>query len=306
VGGTVVATVSGLSYDRREVTENLALRFPRAAGRDSDAGFRVGLLHCSVGDQPEHSAYSPCSLADLSAAAVDYWALGHIHRAAVLKEGHPWVVYPGNTQGRSPKPAEMGAKGAMLIEVDGGEVRSAEFLPTDAVRFTTLTVGLSDLPEGTDLAGLRTELVRRAVDLLGPQSDRALLVRAELTGRGSLHNDLVLAGAAEELLRDMRDALAGATPPVWFESLRDRTAPEIDLDTVRARDDFTANVLARADALMVDDHALEHIRASLTPAVPAELLRRCSPPDDAGLRRLLDAAAVLAVEALESEASTCG
>lgn len=306
VGGVRVATVSGLSYDRREVVENLVLRFPREAGRDTRAGFRIGLLHCSVGEQPEHSSYSPCSLTDLSAADVDYWALGHIHRAGVLQEGNPWVVYSGNTLGRSAKPAEMGPKGVMLVEVDGLAVDSVEFLPTDPVRFTPLSLDVAELGEAADVAALKAELIRRALDLAGSQAERALLVRVELRGRGALHADLSAPGADDELLRDLRESLADLTPPVWFESLRNYTAPALDLDAIKSRNDFTSSVLARADVLLADPEALDRLRTSLAPSSPAELLRRCGLPDEEQTSRVLRAATLRAVEALEAEASACG
>ena len=305
VGGSTVATVYGISYARRDMTENLTLRFPRTGVRDVAAGFRVGLLHCSVGDQPEHSAYSPCSLADLSASAIDYWALGHVHRSQVLRDGDPWVVYPGNTQGRSAKPAETGEKGVALVEVDGTELRSLEFVATDSVRFLPMELDLSATEEGADLAGLRNELLRSAAALGDTNRGMALVMRAILRGRGPQHADLAVPGARDGLLRDLRDSLAGTSPPLWFEDLRDRTAPEIDLDVVRARDDFAAGLVARAESLGDDPSALESLRSLLTPASPAELLRRCGPPDEEQMSRLLGDATMLAIEALESEAPPC-
>ncbi len=305
VDGVRLATVYGLSYGRREVTENLALRFPRGAGRDGRAGLRIGLLHCSVGDQPEHSSYSPCSLADLSAAAIDYWALGHVHRAAILRERSPWVVYPGNTQGRSVKPAELGAKGVMLVEVEGLDVCSVQFLATDSVRFVTLDMDLCELADGADLAGLRSELVRGALQLREAEPERALLLRATVRGRGSQHADLTMPGARDELLRDLRDTFAGMDPPMWWEDLRDRTTAEIDLDVVRARDDFTSSLLAHAENLREDPTGLTRLREAMTPTSPVDLLRRCAPPSEEEARRLLEAAALLAVEALEAEVPPC-
>jgi DNA repair protein SbcD/Mre11 len=306
VGGIRIATVYGLSYGRREMTENLSLRFPRGAGRDSRAGLRIGLLHCSVGDQPEHSSYSPCSLVDLSAASIDYWALGHIHRAAVLKERSPWVVYPGNTQGRSAKPAELGAKGVMLVDVEGVDVRSVEFLPTDSVRFLALGVDLAELPEGADLAGLRGELVRLAVRLREEDPKLALLLRATVKGRGPQHADLAAPGSREELLRDLRDTFAGMDPPLWWEDLRDQTTAEIDLEVVRARDDFTSSLLVRAEGLHDDPSGLARLSTALAPTAPVDLLRRCASPNLEETRRLLQAATLLAVEALETEVPPCG
>ncbi|MGO9560026.1 MAG: metallophosphoesterase family protein, partial [Acidimicrobiales bacterium] len=47
--GQVIATVQGISYGRREVTENLALRF----SRPTSEGLKIGLLHCNVAGAPD-------------------------------------------------------------------------------------------------------------------------------------------------------------------------------------------------------------------------------------------------------------
>jgi len=305
IEGHRVATVFGLSYGRRDVTENLALRFPRRGDHDPGTGLKIGLLHCSVGDQPDHSPYSPCSLADLNRADIDYWALGHVHRGAVLQEGRPWVVYPGNTQGRSPKPAEMGAKGAVVVEAEGTTVRSLESIPLDVVRFLDLRLELDMLGEGSDLGGLRSELMRRAVELREENGDRALLVRATLVGRGPLHHDLAPPGAADDLLRDLQDAVGDADPPIWWESIRDHSRPQVDLDVVRARDDFSANLLTVAEAMAVDPVRSEALMRLLTPPAPADLLRRCGRPSWDDLPGLLEEASLCALEALEKEAAGC-
>ena len=49
-------------------------------------------------DSENHNVTGPCSLTDLAEAAMDYWALGHIHKSQVLSE-EPLVVYAGNPQG---------------------------------------------------------------------------------------------------------------------------------------------------------------------------------------------------------------
>ncbi|NLO28025.1 MAG: DNA repair exonuclease [Actinobacteria bacterium] len=316
VAGERVATVYGLSYGRREVAENLALRFPRAGGeasprdrREAGTGFRIGLLHCSVGDQPEHSPYSPCSLADLRGAAIDYWALGHIHRAVVLSDDRPWVVYPGNTQGRSPKPAEMGVKGAVIVEVDGDQVRTVESVSLDAVRFIDIRLDVDRLGEEADLGEVRAELLGRAVTAREEHEGRALLARATLhggnPGGSTLHRDLTAPGAVADLLRDLRDSLSDTDPPFWWESIKLATRPLLDLDVIRARDDFSSNLLTLAETAADDPCNKEQLLRALTPTAPAELVRRYGAPSAEDLPRLLEEAALLALEALESEASAC-
>jgi predicted phosphodiesterase len=137
--GYRLATVYGMSYPRRDVTENLALRFRRSEA----PGLHIGLLHCAVGAVGDHALYSPCTVDDLRRAGMDYWALGHIHDRRVLAERDPWVVYPGNLQGRSTKPSERGAKGATVVYVDNGAVDRLEFVPCDRARFVEAVVDVS-------------------------------------------------------------------------------------------------------------------------------------------------------------------
>jgi hypothetical protein len=103
----------------------------------------------------------------------------------------------------------------------------------------------------------------------------------------------------------LRDNYADTQPTVWWEDLRNQTRPTIDLDVVRARDDFTASVLKRAEAAIGDEAQIARLAKELTPTSPAELARRCGLPDHDEMAGLLEAAALLAVESLEEEAPTC-
>src|SRR6266404_1292511 len=153
-GGETLAQVYGISYGTRDVTENLALRFHRG-----DApGLHIGVLHCNVGSQPDYAAYSPCSVADLTAAGMDYWALGHIHQYLRLAEGGPWIVYPGSLQ--AGKSNEVGPKGAVVVDAAGGAVESVEFVELDRVRFERIEV---DISGERDLHSLQKTILAQAV-----------------------------------------------------------------------------------------------------------------------------------------------
>lgn len=247
--GRLLATVHGISYDRRDVTENLAARFPRPSG----PGLHVGLLHCNVGGNAEHASYSPCSLDDLRGAGMGYWALGHIHRHQVLAERNPWIVYPGSLQGRSSKPSEQGPKGAVVVEVDDGRVGGVEFVPLDHIRFVGLQV---DVAEIDDLVALEDALRDEAERLRTDNPGRGLLIRAELRGCGPVHVDLRPEGALDQFLTKLRQDHEGASPFLWWETLRDGTRSAIDLDAIRkSQSDFRAEVVRAADALRADPAA---------------------------------------------------
>lgn len=248
IAGEQVAVIHGISYGKRETIDNLARKFTRGDGR----GLHVGLLHANVGAVSEHASYAPCGLADLTAAGMDYWALGHVHKRQVLREGDPWVVYPGDTQGRSPKPSETGEKGAFVVTVSGSTVSPPEFYALDAVRFIECEHDIGDV---VDIPQLQSRLAESLDSLRAQHEGRALLVRITLGGRGRLADDLARPGAIDGLLVEMREADAGLEPFLWIESIKNHTRQELDFATIRARDDFSAGLLAFADQLQADEVA---------------------------------------------------
>jgi DNA repair exonuclease SbcCD nuclease subunit len=249
IAGEARAQVYGISYGRRDVTENLALRFRR---RDQP-GLHIGVLHCNVGSQPEYAAYSPCTVADLAAGAMDYWALGHVHQHLRLAEGRPWIVYPGSLQ--AGKSSEIGPRGAVIVEVAGSTVEHVEFVALDCVRFARLDVDISGEP---DLHSLQKSILASAV------SDATdLVLTVVLSGRGPLHGDLRRRGAIEDLLRDLRDELGIASPFVWIDRIIDQSRAELDRDAIGRRGDFSAELTRMVDGLRGDPEALESLLADI-------------------------------------------
>jgi DNA repair exonuclease SbcCD nuclease subunit len=267
--GREVARVHGISYPRRDTTENLARRFPK----ETDAPFAIGLLHANVGSNPDHAGYAPCDLADLRASAMDYWALGHIHAAQVLSE-RPHAVYSGVLQGRSPKPSEQGPKGAYVVDVEDGAVAHLDFRPLDVVRFHQIALDVAGI---ADAGQLQDALLAQAEDAATAAEGRQLILRAQLTGRGAVHHALRRQDAgADDLLQTLQEA-AGPAAGVWWDRIVDRTAPPLDKDAIRARGDFSAELLQRAEALLAD------------PDQAAAFLDAHARPTDRRLRDLVDA-----------------
>lgn len=288
-GDSVLATVHGISYQRREMRENLAQRFHRRG-----EGFEVGLLHAALtGSAQGHAPYAPCTIDDLRAAQLDYWALGHIHARQTLGDAAPWIVYPGNPQGRSFKPSERGAKGAVLVEVEGGRITQApRFVALDAVRFVAAELAIDGLD---GWLALHDGLLAAGERLVSEHLGIDLLVRAELSGRGSLHAELMTPGRDEELLVALRESQAARDPRLHWADISDNTWPDVDGAALRARGDLLAAVLQRADALQADPVALAAQLEQLTAELPgtvASVLRRervaLDATADHTLRRALD------------------
>jgi DNA repair exonuclease SbcCD nuclease subunit len=136
--GEEIARIYGVSYHVRDVQTNLAVGFHREEG----SPFAIGLLHANVGGLDGAANYAPCTLTDLRASGMDYWALGHVHRNRVLADGQPTVVYCGSPQGCDP--TETHAGGVYIVTVEDGEIRP-HFRPVDCVRWRRLDVNISGL-----------------------------------------------------------------------------------------------------------------------------------------------------------------
>ena len=236
--GEEIARIYGIGYGVRDVRTNLAARFHRESG----VPFAVGLLHTNVGGDPSAGNYAPCTVGDLRAADMDYWALGHIHRHRVISEAHPTAVYCGNPQGRDP--GEEDPRGCYVVTVDGANVVHPEFRAMDVVRWQLLDVAIDGL--GTDEALI--DRVVAAVDDARVDAGRSIVARVRLAGRGAVHATLRRPGVLRDVLLEARERLGEGVPFAWVESIRDETRSELDLAERRQADDFLGDVLRRFDA----------------------------------------------------------
>ena len=125
--------IHGQSYATRETKDDLALKYPSAV-----AGLvNIGLLHTSLDGRPGHASYAPTSVSTLAAKGYDYWALGHVHAREVVSAA-PYIVYPGNLQGRSIR--ETGAKGASVVTIEHGAIAAVEHRALDVLRWEVLRI----------------------------------------------------------------------------------------------------------------------------------------------------------------------
>jgi DNA repair exonuclease SbcCD nuclease subunit len=231
--GVVKAYVHGISYSKRDVTENLAQKFSRGNGE----GFAIGLLHSNVGRQSGHDNYAPCSIDDLIAAKMDYWALGHIHRFCVLRESNPAVVYSGNSQARHMR--ESGEKGCCLVTLNKNTVPLIQFTPVDAVRYIQGEVDLS----GTITLEEVIHVVRSKCEYFADQTkQREVFIDLSLNGRTQVHSELQRGDTLQGLQGEIRTYFQGRTPSIWL-NLKLHTAGIYDVESLREGKDFIADLV---------------------------------------------------------------
>ncbi len=234
--------IHGQSYGSAAVTQDLAAEYPSAV-----AGFfNIGLLHTSVEGRPGHERYAPCSYAGLRSKGYDYWALGHVHEREVLGRD-PWVVFPGNLQGRNIR--ETGSKGCLLVTVEDRHVVSANHVAVDAARWLRQAVDLQGAESPQDVL---TRVESALQDAIGRAEGRILAVRLVLEGVCGAHRELVLRAEhwESQLRMTANDVGSGQ---LWLEKVRLETRPLASASDPAARQDGVAELTAYLDQLATDE-----------------------------------------------------
>lgn len=225
--------VHGQGYATRNVTDDLSAKYPPA----SEGYFDIGLLHTCATGYAGHEPYAPCAIEDLVAREYRYWALGHVHAYQVLHRD-PWIVFPGNTQGRHWR--EAGTKGVVLVTVEDGEVRDVSRRQTDVSRWATVEVDAASASGRDDvLAAARDELAAavEAADGL------PLAARVVVSGSTPAHRALIAAGRALDA-EVQAIALDVGPAQLWIERVDVRTAPAHALEVLHERRDPLARLVA--------------------------------------------------------------
>ena len=194
----------GFSYPQAHVEKKMIHNYKKEPGAD----FHIGILHGHDMSDLHHYQYAPFTIQELKEKEFDYWALGHIHQKAILAT-EPYIIYPGNIQGRNRK--ETGEKGcyAITLTETGAE---AEFIDTAPLRWETVVLDRS----------LRTfdDLYRACLDVkermrrTGKHTLIELMVPREL-----IHSDLEQWFYSEELLEILQEGEEAEPVFAWIHTL---------------------------------------------------------------------------------------
>lgn len=217
----------GQSFRDRDVSENLALNYP-----DPLSGvFNIGVLHTGLGGIGGHENYAPCAINDLLNKGYDYWALGHVHQASVLSE-QPYVVFPGNLQGRHIR--ETGEKSAYLVTVEDRQVVKLTKIHSDVVRWASVPVNVED---ARNVGEVNDRIGKAIENAVADEADgRLLACRILLQGRTNIHEQLI--ACEENLLAEARaSALGLGDDAAWVEKIVLSTRPQKDLNALAQHQD---------------------------------------------------------------------
>lgn len=255
--------VHGQSYKTSAVTENIASTYPLG----DQSFFNIGILHTSLTGRVGHENYAPCSLNDLKSKGYDYWALGHVHNREVVCDD-PVILFPGNIQGRHIR--ETGAKGATLVSVEDGQIRSLEAIELDELRWSICTIDVSDCETREEVYTKVKGRVAREKDL---QDNRFLAIRLVFDGASKFHMDF---HSNMSLWTEEFKAIIASIEGTWIEKVKFQTRPISQEYEDHAKDGNPfAELLGAIEGLEIDDDLLNVLVpdiARLKTKLPAELL----------------------------------
>lgn len=267
--------VHGRSFASRKVSNDFVASYPARR----EGWLNIGVLHTALDGTRGHESYAPCSVESLRRFGYDYWALGHIHAGETVSRD-PWIVYPGNLQGRSVR--ETGPKGAMRVSVEDGRICEVVPIALDCARWAHEKIDVTGCADETEV------FARIGVRIGQTQSQangRPLALRITLSGTTELHARLV--ARAEEIVADARAIGFRFAEDCWVEQLKIATeAPRQPFVAATQQDILDIEALLAAAACDPEFRVvLKDLMGAIGEKLPRDL-RGAFAADDAALVRL--------------------
>jgi len=260
--------VHGQSFSTPEITEDLAANYPPPI----PGFFNIGILHTNLGGISDHANYAPCSLQTLKGKGYEYWALGHVHNRQVLC-ADPYIVYPGNIQGRHGK--EQGEKSCELVVVGDAGAISIGPIPTSVVPWIEAGIDASGCQNADEVYDkLRTALG----GLVLQAKERVTAVRLKLYGTTTAHIELNrdLDEVRNEAISIANECGGGL---LWIERVQVATLPSFDRESLLLRDDPVGEIVRMVAELRSSPSSLGEFTSiqELRKKLPAEIAEGAEP-----------------------------
>ena len=194
-GGKTIACIMASGYDsKRKSGADLA-------APDNDV-LNIALTHGEL----ESSS--------LDSQNIQYWAMGGRHKSVKLEKTAALVVYPGTTQGRTPR--ESGIHGFKIVRVDSAGKIRVQNVESDRVRWIPQKVAIS---EQVHLEELKNELGERALKIMSDTTDQVVLCKWFLATDGDFNPRIRRREWISELLEWLRDEFGRSDRGLWSVDL---------------------------------------------------------------------------------------
>lgn len=223
IDGVTIHTLSFETDTAGNPTESLTEK--------TDKNFNIGLIHCDV-DKTD-SKYAPCAKEDLRKLGYDYYALGHIHIPTELEDG---MVYAGSHQSRTKK--EVGAHGCYYVEIEDNKIAKTEFVPTDCVRFNSVSLDCSEYDTAEEVfENIKTLAEDNAVDV------KLNLFEVTLSGVSNAYEQIA---ECENLLEEYNKVTEyDSNDNVKIYRINNELSPDVDEEEL-LKDQGVVGILANA------------------------------------------------------------
>jgi len=256
----------GQSFANRAVPENLALAYPAP----EPGMFNIGVLHTSCDGRPPHANYAPCSVQDLLQRGYQYWALGHCHEYEVVNTIPP-IIFPGNLQGRSIR--ECGLKGAVVVEVEDGEVTGMSRLPLARIQWALISADLTGATSEEEAFEVIRGEIQKEVNLAG---GTPVVFRMVISGSTSLHR--MLHAEPGRVVDEVLAAANHCTDAIWLESVKVQTSEPSTASAGQESPLASLDLKSMLDSLRESPVVLKEARAALE-VIKGKLPAMVMPPD---------------------------
>lgn len=237
--------IHGQSFSSPSIKKDLSANYPLALTNY----FNIGMLHTCATGKEGHEPYAPCTIEGLISKGYDYWALGHVHNHEILKDD-PFIVFPGNIQGRHIRETET--KGCVMVTVEDDERPSIEFKPLDVIRWFISNVDASGAESGYEIID---QFKVKLEKLLDQNPGIPIITRVLISGDTIAHNELV--SDIERWTNEIRSAaldISGET--IWIEKVRFNTQVPITDEDLKITDGAIGELVTRFDELLSNPDSL--------------------------------------------------
>ncbi|MBU5484867.1 DNA repair exonuclease [Clostridium sp. MSJ-11] len=269
--GNIICRIIGQSYQNSFEKKKIHQGYEEFLEKDET--FKIGFLHTQLGDDN----YIPCTIGELKEIkSIDYWALGHIHRAQVLNIEKPFIGYPGVPQGCDF--GERGSGGFYLTEVREEKISNVKFIHCSSIIWERINLNIDVNNTPNNIEELEDLMIKVGEDFLGRYNsnlklgieeeneieNKIFIIRWIIEGRGEGHN---LVREKEEffisyLKESLNKRLFYSGFPIWTEEISINTKPSLDYNLLE-KNSFYEEIKKIYELCLSDDEIKKDIMKSL-------------------------------------------